>query len=370
MESAVEFLRVQREKRIRLVSDPQPVEDVADIWTNSTQMATIGIFCVLILACLYIGRGLLLPILAAVIIATTFAPLIKKASGYGIPKPIAALVLVAALVGMATLALTLMANPIGDWLAQAPEIGATIKQKLHVFDAPLAAFRELQNSLSSAKVNQVKVESGITELVVPVIAILTPAASQTVLFVVALLFLLVGQTQLRNFIMSLMAGREAKLRSLKIFSDVERNLADYLGVVTLINTALGSVVALGAWLVGLPNPLFLGLLATILNYIPYIGPAIMVTVLLAVGLVVFPAVSDAAIAPTGFMAIAFFEGLIFTPTIVGRHLTLNPLAVFLAVAFWAWLWGPFGAFLAIPLSIVGLVIKNHLFPEDNLMLPE
>ena len=64
------------------------------------------------------------------------------------------------------------------------------------------------------------------------------------------------------------------------------------------------------------------------------------------------------------------EGLFFTPMIVGRQLTLNPLAVFLAVAFWGWLWGPFGALLAVPLSIVGLVTMNHLFPEDNLKLPE
>lgn len=367
----MEFLRAQREKRIaHLVSDPQPVEDVADILISATQVATVGIFILLFLACLYFSRGLLLPILAAVVIATAFGPLVKKAADYRIPRSLTALVLVGAIVGVAAFGLTLLANPLTELMTHAPEMGATIKQKLHVFDTPLAAFRELQNSLSATKINQVKVESGLAELVAPVIAILTPAASQTILFVVALIFFLIGQVQFRNFIVSLLASRDAKLRYLKIISDIERNLAGYLGVVTIINMGLGVVVAIGTWLLGLPNPVVLGLLAMILNYIPYIGPAIMATVLLGVGLVVFPSVGDAVMAPMGFVAIAILEGLIFTPMIVGRHLTLNPLAVFLAVAFWAWLWGPFGAFLAVPLSIVGLVTMNHLFPEENSKLPD
>jgi predicted PurR-regulated permease PerM len=367
----VEFLRAQREKHVaHLVRDPQPVDDVAGIWTSASQMATVGIFVLLFLVCLYFSRGLLLPIVAAVIIATTFGPLVKKAAGYGIPRSLTALLLVGTVVGVAALGITLLANPLAELMTHAPEMGATIKQKLHVFDAPLAAFRELQNSLSSAKTNQVKVESGLVELVTPVIAILTPAASQAVLFIVALLFFLIGQVQFRNFIVSLLAGRDAKLRYLKIIGDIERNLAGYSGVVTLINMTLGVAIAIGTWLLGLPNPVVLGLLATILNYIPYIGPAIMATILVGVGLVVFPSVGDAVTAPIGFVVIAFFEGLIFTPMIVGRHLTLNPLAVFLAVAFWAWLWGPFGAFLAVPLSIVGLVTMNHLFPEEEAKLPE
>jgi predicted PurR-regulated permease PerM len=64
------------------------------------------------------------------------------------------------------------------------------------------------------------------------------------------------------------------------------------------------------------------------------------------------------------------EGHFVTPTIVGRRLTLNPLVVFLGLAFWTWLWGPVGAILAAPLSIVGLVIINHLFPMDEVKLPK
>src|SRR5262249_9856161 len=112
------------------------------------------------------------------------------------------------------------------------------------------------------------------------------------------------------------------------------------------------------------------ILAAILNYIPYIGPAIMVAVLFAVGLVVFPTLGEALVAPLGFVAVTTVEGQFVMPTVVGRHLTINPLTIFLAVAFWAWLWGPFGAFLAVPLCIVGTVTMDHLFPDENPALPD
>jgi predicted PurR-regulated permease PerM len=59
-----------------------------------------------------------------------------------------------------------------------------------------------------------------------------------------------------------------------------------------------------------------------------------------------------------------------TPTIVGRRLTLNPLLILLALAFWTWIWGPIGSLLAAPFSIVGLVVFNHLFPADESKLPD
>jgi predicted PurR-regulated permease PerM len=190
------------------------------------------------------------------------------------------------------------------------------------------------------------------------------------LFFVALFFILASQFELRAGLASLFSERDAKLRFLKIVNDVERNLTGYLALVTVINAALGAIVALGALLIGLPNPLIFGLLAALLNYLPYIGPASMIVILFGVGLVTFPSLGYALVAPLGFVALTTAEGQFITPTIVGRRTVLNPLLVFLALAFWAWLWGPIGAFLAAPLSIVGVVVFNHLFPQDDIKLPD
>jgi predicted PurR-regulated permease PerM len=107
----------------------------------------------------------------------------------------------------------------------------------------------------------------------------------------------------------------------------------------------------------------------LLNYIPYLGPACMALMLFAVGLVTFSSFGEVLIAPALLIALTTLEGHLITPTVLGRHLTLNPLAVFLAIAFWTWLWGPLGAFLAVPLLIVALVIQGHVFPADEIKLP-
>jgi predicted PurR-regulated permease PerM len=168
---------------------------------------------------------------------------------------------------------------------------------------------------------------------------------------------------------SFFATRNGKLRFIRITNDLEGYLASYVAIVTVINFGLGVVVAIGAWLFGLPNPILFGMLAMALNFIPYIGAACMTLVLLAVGLVSFPSLGYALLPAAAFVAVATIEGQFITPTVLGRSLTLNPLVVLLALAFWAWLWGPMGAFLAVPLTIVALVVLHHLFPPDEDKLP-
>ena len=92
--------------------------------------------------------------------------------------------------------------------------------------------------------------------------------------------------------------------------------------------------------------------------------------LLAVGIVTFPTLTQALLAPAIYLGFATLEGHFITPSIMGQRLTLNPLTVILSLVFWAWLWGPFGAFLAVPLLIVALVTIKHLFPDDEPELPD
>ena len=129
--------------------------------------------------------------------------------------------------------------------------------------------------------------------------------------------------------------------------------------------ALGVVTTVMLYLVGFPNPVTFGLLTLVLNYIPYIGPAIVALVLFGVGVVAMPSLAHAALAPALFVAIATVEGHFITPSIVGRRLTISPFLVFLALAFWTWLWGPIGAFLAMPLLIMSFVVLGHLLPREE-----
>ncbi len=144
----MDYIRAKREVRHALViSDPTPVESVRSIWASAGQAATIGIFLILFGTFLYVGRGIVLPILAAAVGALTLAPLIKWGKRQGSPPWLTAMIILLLAVGAVSLAATTMAGPVTEWIKRAPEIGATIKEKLAVLDKPLASFTELGNSL-------------------------------------------------------------------------------------------------------------------------------------------------------------------------------------------------------------------------------
>jgi len=137
----------------------------------------------------------------------------------------------------------------------------------------------------------------------------------------------------------------------------------------LINLGVGVLTGLICAMAGMPNPAGLGALAATLNFFPIIGPVAMFVILTAVGIISFPTLTAGLVAPLAFVGLTFLEGHFVTPTIIGRRLSLNALAVFIALAFWTWLWGPMGGFLSSPLLIVGLVLKEHLMPSETPQLP-
>jgi predicted PurR-regulated permease PerM len=189
------------------------------------------------------------------------------------------------------------------------------------------------------------------------------------IFFGSLFFMLLGRSRMRRVLVAFFDDRDARLRTLKIMNDIEHNLTGYLSMVGIINVAVGIAAGVIAWVVGLPDPLAWAVLGFLLNFIPYIGAFIMQLALFLVGLVTFPTLFQALIAPLLYLGFTTLEGHFITPSVVGRRLTLNPLTVFLALVFWTWLWGPIGAFLAVPILIIGLVTISHLFPSDEPDLP-
>jgi len=117
----VEYLRARREVHHALViSDPQPVANVQNIWMSAGQAATIGIFLLLFGGFLYIGSAIVMPILAAAVVAVTLAPLIRAGKRHGISPWISAILVVVLCVGALALAVTAMAGPVSEWIGRAP----------------------------------------------------------------------------------------------------------------------------------------------------------------------------------------------------------------------------------------------------------
>lgn len=348
------------------VSAPGPLDTA--YWTLASQVAICGIFLIVFIAALDLARPILLPATFAFVIGMMLGPLSARADRAGVPSLVTALVLWLLVILVCYGVITLLSTPVLDWIGKAPEIGQSIKDRLQFLDRPWAALRDLRNAILPED-QATGVGFDIMTIVQPALSIATPALGQTIIFFGTLFFVLLGRSRLRRALIIRFKDHDARLRTLKIWNDIENRLTGYLSVVAIINFVVGLAAASIAFAVGLPNALAWGVLAFILNFIPYIGALIMEAILLGVGLVTFPTLTHALAAPALYLAFTTLEGHFITPSIMGRRLTLSPLIVFLALVFWTWLWGPAGAFLAVPLLIAGLVAVNHIFPKHQPTIP-
>ncbi|MBH5373558.1 AI-2E family transporter, partial [Bradyrhizobium glycinis] len=195
------------------------------------------------------------------------------------------------------------------------------------------------------------------EWVQPTLEFLSPTFTEFLLFFVTLILFIASWRDLRRAMIMTFSDHDARLRTLRILNEIEVHLGNYLLTVTLINVGVG--IATGP-MIGMklsvaasaPSPAGLGIPVR-----AQIRPVAMFAVLVVVGLIAFPTISGGLMAALAFAGLTFLEGHFITPTIIGRRLALNALAVLLALAFWTWLWGPMGAFLSSPLLIVALILK-------------
>jgi predicted PurR-regulated permease PerM len=351
----------------------KPIAVAYDPWVRASQVALIGLFVIALLWCAYAARPVIVPVVLAWVIATIVLPIVKWIEAHGVPRVAAAIFVTLALALLLVCLLALLSTPVSVWLGHATEIGAMLQRKLQSMHGPLGTLEEIRKTLNAIGAGgaqpTLKVEQTDT-MVTTLFSVVTPAVSQFVLCIGALVFYLVYQKRLRSAVVYFLTSKEARLATLRAMSDVDEQMTTYFGTFTIVNVCLGLVTVLLTWLIGLPNPLLWGVLAGVLNYVPYIGPSVVVGTLAVAGLLTFPTLGEAVVAPLAFLGIVAIEGQFITPTVMGKRLELNPFAVFLAIAFCTWLWGPIGAFVAVPLLIALTVTLGHALAEDKPDLPD
>ena len=330
--------------------------------------ALVALLVICVVAVLYAAKAFFLPITMAFIVGTMLSPAASLLERYRIPRAVAAVLIVSAVDATVVFMVGLIASPVMEWSNNLPELGSRLKEKMHVFDRPLSLWQELQGMLGGSD-KLATFEIPKFEWVQPTLEFLSPTFTEFLLFIAILILFIASWRESRRALVMNFGDRPSRLRTLRILNEIEEHLGNYLLMVTMINVGVGVTTGIICAITGMPNPAGLGALAATLNFIPIIGPVAMFAILIVVGLVTFPAISAGLLAATLFAALTFLEGHFITPTIIGRRLSLNALAVFLALAFWTWLWGPMGAFLSSPLLIVALIIKEHLMPVDSPQLP-
>ena len=271
------------------------------------------------------------------------------------------LVLVVVVVALAG-GVTLLSQPARDWVAKAPATIQTIQQRFRSFREPIRkaeeATKKLENLTQSA--NQPTVVSTEPSLLTSM-ATGTPRVLASIAAVLLLVyfFLSSGNGFLRRMV-EIAPGLTEKKQVVSIARDVQDEMSRYLLMVTMINLAVGAVTAVTMTLLGVPNPLLWGAVAGVLNFAPYIGPAMTGIGLLVVGFTTFDTLGHVVVVPGAFFAIAFVEGQLIIPIIIGRRLALDPTVVFVWLLLWGWLWGIAGVLLAGPLLACFRIVCQHV----------
>ncbi|EGP08930.1 putative permease [Bradyrhizobiaceae bacterium SG-6C] len=328
----------------------------------------LALLLISLMAVLYVARAFFLPAVTALIVGTMLSPAAKFFERHGIPRSVSAVLIVAVTCAGLAFMVALISAPVMDWTTQLPELQASLKEKFHIFDRPIALWHQVQGMFGGTP-SDAGFPLPKIEWVQPTLEFLSPTFTEILLFFAVLVLFIASWPDLRRALVLTFPDHDSRLRTLRILNAIESNLGGYLLTVTMINMGLGIATGLICAVTGMPNPAGLGALAATLNYIPIIGPIVTFVVLAAVGIITASTLAGGLIAACCFALAAFIEGHFITPAIIGRRLALNALAVILALAFWTWLWGPMGAFLSSPILIVGLVIKEHLMPVKDTRLP-
>ena len=330
--------------------------------------ALVALLVICVVAVLYAAKAFFLPVVTAFVVGTMLSPAAGFLERHRIPRSVSAVLIVITVGAGAAFIVGLISSPLMEWSHRLPELGSLLKDKLHVFDRPLALWQQLQGMLGGSD-GLATIQMPKFDWVQPAVEFLSPTFTEFLLFFATLMLFIASWKDLRRALVMNFGDHAGRLRMLRILNEIEGNLGDYLLTVTMINLGVGAATGIICAVAGMPNPAGLGALAATLNFFPIIGPVAMFVILTVVGVVAFPTIGGGLIAPLAFIGVTFLEGHFVTPTIIGRRLELNALAVFIALAFWTWLWGPMGGFLSSPLLIVALVLKDHLLPVDSPQLP-
>ena len=325
----------------------------------------IGSSLILLVGALYFTRSLLLPVLLAFLFTLILSPVVRALKRRRIPESVTAFLLVLLVAGVLGGGAYWLSEPVSKWVGDAPKIGTQLRLKLISLRKPVEKIMEAQKQVEDATTQ--KAAPGVQQVIVKEPGLISQAArgapdflAGVGLALVLLLFLLASGDMFYEKLVRVLPTLTDRKQGLRIARDIEREVSRYILTISAINVVLGAFVAGGLYALGMPNPFLWGVAAAILNFIPYLGAITGVVVVGIIAIVSFPTLGQALPAPAVYLACTVIEGQFITPALVGRRMQINAVSVFLAIAFWGWLWGVVGIFIAVPVLIVVKIFSDHV----------
>ena len=319
-------------------------------------IAGIGLLLALPFA-LRAGAEFFLPVTAALVIAIALVPMLEWFERRGVPPKLASGLCVLVFLAIAIFAMAAIIIPAIDWVALIPKrIDRVTEALAPILDLYSNLEKFIDKTVSRISIEANSVRTVRVETPNSMLGIITAsaphAAVQLFFALLVIYFFLAGWTGMRKRTIVSRGSFEGALTTARVIQQVVGATSTYIGTITVINVSLGALTALILWALGMDSPLMWGGIVAVLNYIPYLGPIAAALLLAFGGLMTFADPWAALLPPAIFISLHLIEANVITPLVVGKKLTINPLAILIALSFWAWVWGTTGALLAVPLLII------------------
>jgi len=324
-----------------------------------------------VLYTLYFSRDFLLPIVFAVLLNFLFSPVVRWLARFRVPPPLGAGLIILAVLGLLGTGAFGLSGAVRDWAATAPATLKTAEIKLQKIIRPLQRASKTAEQVATAA-GETATSAGVktakrAEVVVagPSLAARVFGTTQrsvtSVLEVLILLYFLLaaGDLFLQKLI-KVLPNLGDKRKAVQIAREIESSISTYLLTAASVNVAEGIVVGGVMYLWGMPNPALWGALVVLLEFVPYLGALAMVVILSIAALTTFANVGHALLIPASFLFVNLIQGNFVSPMVLGHRLALNPVALFIGLAFWFWIWGIAGAFIAVPILATFKIFCDHI----------
>ena len=343
-----------------------------------------------IVAALYFGREVLLPMALAVLLSFVLAPLVKLLQRLYLPRFAAVAIVVLFAFGVIFGLGTLMFAQISQLAGDLPRYQSNLGERIQTLRGATTAsgtleqasqvLRNLQKELDRPKtaksgspsapdagavpdrpipVEVRQPDPGALQTLATLISPLIQPLATTGIILIFVVFILLQQQDLRNRLIRI-AGSHDLQRTTMAMDDAGKRLSRLFLMQLALNATFGLIIGLGLWAIGVPSAPLWGLLAMALRFVPYIGAIVAAIFPLIVATAVDPGWSMMLKTAALFLVVEPLIGQVIEPMVYGHSSGLSPVAVVVSAAFWTWLWGPIGLILATPLTMCLVVLGRHV----------
>ena len=330
---------------------------------DARHVALLGLFVLAAFYTLHLAAALFLPIVLAILLDFLLSPVVRALRRIGLPEPAGAGLVMLGLVATLATGVYYLAGPAANYVALAPQSIERVRDRIEGMRGSVEQVTEAAAQVEKATdvgsdAPQVEIRGpSLTKQVFGGTTAFLSAA--TVVIFLTYFLLAVGDLFLQKLVAVLPQFKDKRV-AVTIFRETEAQISLYLFTTTLINIGVGVVTGVVMYLLGMPNPVLWGVVAMVLNFVPYVGAVANMVLLALAALITFEDTGRALLVPGAFLALNLIESNLVTPMIYGNRMRLNTVALFIGLVFWWYIWGVPGAILAVPMMAAFKIACDHI----------